>query len=86
MTFKNHVENILKDEITKEIRQQQYILETEFCNRICKRHRLSHDTVLATLRRIYPETALMKRHLTDDLKRFFGMELRGHPIVYMPDK
>ncbi len=82
MTFKNHVEEILKDEINKTIRQQGYILETEFCTKICEKYSFALYTVRSILRRIYPEMTLIKRRMSDELKGFYGLEIKGCPIVY----
>lgn len=86
MTFKNHVEKILKDEINKTIRQQGYILETEFCTMICEKYGFAIWTVRPALRRIYPEMSLIKRRMSDELKAFYRLEIKGCPIVYLPDK
>ena len=86
MTFKNHVEEILKDEISKTTRQQGYILETEFCTRICEKYSFALYTVRPILRRIYPEMSLIQRHMSNELKRFYGLTIKGFPIVYMPDR
>lgn len=84
MTFKNHVERVLKDEISKTIRQQGYILETEFCTKICEKYSFALYTVRPVLRRIYPEMSLMQRRMSDELKIFYGLDIKGCPIVYMP--
>lgn len=84
MTFKNHVEEVLKEEINSTIRQQGYILETEFRNMICEKYSFALYTVRPVLRRIYPEMSLMKRRMSDELKTFYRLEVKGCPIVYMP--
>ena len=86
MTFKNHVEEVLKDEIDKMIKQQGYILETEFCTKICEKYGFALYTVRPIFRKIYPEMALLKRRMSDELKRFYGLTIKGCPIVYMADK
>ena len=86
MAFKNHVEEVLKDEINKTIRQQGYILETEFCANIYEKYSFALHTVRPILRRIYPEMSLMQRHMSDEIKKFYGLTIKGYPIVYMPDK
>lgn len=86
MTFKNHVEEILQEEIDKMIKQQGYILETEFCTKICEKYGFALCTVSSMLRRIYPEMALIKRRMSDELKRFYRLTIKGYPIVYIPDK
>ena len=85
MTFKEYVREILKKEISNEIKQG-YFLETEFCTTICEKYNLSIHTVRGTLRGIYPEMSLIKRRMSGELKRFFGLEIKGCPIMYMPDK
>ena len=82
MTFKSHVEEVLKDEINKTIRQQGYILETEFCAKICEKYSFALYTVRPILRRTYPEMALIKRCLSNELKHFYGLEIKGCPIAY----
>lgn len=86
MTFKEHVEKILYDEISNEVRKQGYVLENELCTMVCEKYNLSLSTVRGTLRRIYPEMPLIKRRISDELKRFYGLEIRGCPIVYIMDK
>lgn len=86
MTFKKHVEEIIRNEVLKVVRQQGYVLETETCTMICEKYNLHLYIVRATLRRIYPEMALQKRRMSDDLKRFYRLKVKGYPIVYLPDK
>ena len=86
MTFKKHVEEIIQNEVLSVVRQQGYVLETEICTMICEKYNISSYIVRATLRRIYPEMSLLKRRMSDDLKRFYGLEVKGYPIAYMPDK
>ena len=86
MTFKKHVEEIIQNEVLSVVRQQGYVLETEICTMVCEKYNLHLYIVRATLRRIYPEMALQKRRMSDDLKRFYKLEVKGYPIAYMPDK
>lgn len=86
MIFKDYVEEVLKDELDKMIKQQGYILETEFCIKICEKYSFAIYTVRPILRRIYPEMALIKRRMSDEIKRFYGLTIKGCPIMYMPDK
>ena len=86
MSFKVYVEEILQNEVLKVVRQQGYVLETEICAMICEKYNISLYIVRATLRRIYPEMSLLKRRMSDDLKRFYGLEVKGYPIAYLPDK
>ena len=82
MTFKKHVEEIIQNEVLSAVRQQGYVLETEICTMICEKYNISSYIVRATLRRIYPEMSLLKRRMSDDLKRFYGLEVKGYPIAY----
>ena len=84
MSFKAYVEEILQNEVLSVVRQQGYVLET--CMMICEKYNLHLYIVRATLRRIYPKMALQKRRMSDDLKRFYRLEVKGYPIVYLPDK
>lgn len=68
------------------VRQKGYVLETEICMMICEKYNIALYIVRAALRRIYPEMLLLKRRISDDLKRFYGLEVKGYPIVYLPDK
>lgn len=68
------------------VRQQGYVLETEICTMICKKYNISLYIVRETLRRIYPEMSLLKRRMSDDLKRFYGLDVKGYPIAYFPNK
>ena len=86
MSFKAYVEEILQNEVSSVVRQQGYVLETEICTMVCEKYNLHLYIVRATLRRIYPEMSLLKRRMSDDLKRFYGLEVKGYPIAYLPDK
>ena len=86
MSFKAYVEEILQNEVLSVVRQQGYVLETEICTMISEKYNISLYIVRATLRRIYPEMSLLKRRMSDDWKRFYGLEVKGYPIAYMPDK
>ena len=86
MTFKNHVEEVLQTEIDKVVKERGYFLETELCITVCEKYGFALYTVRGTLRRIYPEMALIKRRMSDELKIFYGLTIKGCPIVYMPDK
>lgn len=86
MSFKVYVEEILQNEVLSVVRQQGYVLETEICTMICEKYNISLYTVQATLRRIYPEMSLLKRRMSDDLKRFYGLEVKGYPIAYFLNK
>lgn len=86
MTFKKHIEKILQTEISSIIKQQGYVLETEFCNMVSEKYNVSLPTVRGQLGIIYPEMSLIKRRLSDDLKRFYGLEVKGYPIVYLLDE
>lgn len=86
MTFKKHVEEIIQNEVLSVVRQQGYVLETEICTMICEKYNISLYIVRATLRRIYPEMSLLKRRMSDDLKRFYGSDVNGYPIAYFPNK
>ena len=68
------------------VRQQGYVLETEICTMVCEKYNLHLYIVRATLRKIYPKMTLLKRRMSDDLKRFYGLEVKGYPIVYLMDK
>ena len=84
--FKNHVNEVIKNEISTMIDKQGYALETALCNGICEKYGFRISTVRGTLRGIYPELSLVKRRLSGQLKGFYGLEVKGCPIMYMPDK
>ena len=86
MNFKVYVEEILRNEVLSVVRQQGYVLETEICTMICEKYNISLYIVRATLRRIYPQMALMKRRMSDDLKRFYKLEVKGYLIAYLSNK
>lgn len=86
MSFKEYVKEILQNEVLSVVKQQGYVLETEVCTTICEKYSISLYTVRGTLRRIYPEMSLLKRRMSDELKRFYGLTIKGCPIVYMSDR
>lgn len=83
--FQKHVKEILHTETAKAIEAQGYILESVFCNGICEKYNLAIYTVRGTLRGIYPDLSLVKRRLSGQLKGFYGLDVKGCPIIYMPD-
>ena len=84
MIFKDYVKEVLQIEVSDTIKERGYILETDLCTMICKKYNLSMPTVRVTLREIYPQMALIRRRLSDELKRFYGLNVKGCPIVYIP--
>ncbi len=84
MVFKEYVEEILKTEILRIIGHQGYVLETEICTVLCEKYNISFDTLRATLRSIYPDMLLLKRRITNELKIFYGLKVKGCPVVYLP--
>ncbi|MDE7177066.1 MAG: hypothetical protein K2O59_04560 [Lachnospiraceae bacterium] len=86
MTFRKHVEEIVQTVLLEAIKQQGYVLETEICNMICEKYNISSYIVRGTLGRIYPGMSLLKRRMSNDLKRFYGLKTKGYPIVYMPEQ
>lgn len=83
MSFENHIQEIVHTEIKDIITKQGYVLETEFCTMLCGKYGFSHHVVIGTLRRIYTEMSLIKRRISDDLKIFYDLDVKGHPIVYL---
>lgn len=84
MTFKFYVEKIIQTEIKNIISNKGYVLETAFCSMLCEKYGFSKLTVIGTLRRIYAEIPLTKRRMSNELKSFYGLEVKGFPIVYLP--
>lgn len=85
MTFKEHVKQILHTEISKVLEQQEYFLESQFCNMVSKKYGFRISSIRVILRDVYPELSLIKRRLSDELKGFYGLEIKGHPIMYVYD-
>ena len=85
MTFKNYVSEILSTEISIALEKRGYLIEIEFCNMIRGKYNLSIPTVRGTLHRIYPELSLIKRRLSNELKDFYCIKIKGCPVVYIPD-
>lgn len=83
MSFKSYIEEIVQNEVVSIIKQQGYILETKFCTMISGKYNFSLHIVRATLRRICSEMSLIKRHLSDDLKKFYKLDVKGYPIIYL---
>lgn len=86
MSFKVYVEEIIQNEVSRVVRQKGYVLETEICTMISEKYNISLYIVRATLGRIYPEMSLLKRRMSNDLKRFYGLDVKGYPIAYFPNK
>lgn len=84
MGYKEYVCDILHKEISSIIERQGYVLETEFCTMLCDKYKMTMPTARGTLSRMYPQMELLKRRLSDELKRFYGIEVKGYPIVYLP--
>lgn len=84
MTFKFYVEKIIQTEIKNIISNKGYVLETAFCSMLCEKYGFSNSTVISTLRKIYAKMPLTKRRMSNELKAFYGLEVKGFPIVYLP--
>ena len=83
MDFDNHVKSILHEETAKLIDQHGFFLESDFCPMVSRKYRLSESTVRAKLRDLSPELSLQRRRLSNELKAFFGAEIKGFPIIYL---
>lgn len=81
--FKMHVKEVLHAEIVKEIKENGFFLETEFCNRISRKYNFSIHTTRPILRDVYLEFGLVQRRASDELKEFYHLKIAGHPIIYM---
>lgn len=87
MQFKRYVQEILKTEIDKAFKQQDYILETSFCQKICDQYNLDISIIRLTLREICSEMPLIRRRLSNQLKTFYKLkEIKGCPIIYISNK
>lgn len=86
MDFKEYVEEILQKEVSDVVNQQGYFLEKEFCTMMCEKYKLSVFTVQGTLRKIYPTMDLIKRRVTNEIKQFYDLQIKGCPIVYLINK
>ncbi len=86
MNFDNRVESILREETAKLIDQHGFFLESEFCPMISRKYHLSESTVKAKLMNLCPELSLKRRRLSNELKSFYGAEIKGFPIIYMKVK
>lgn len=86
-SFKNYIQKILREEISKTLEQQSYILETSFCQKICSQYDFDIHTIRPAFIEICSGIPLIKRRLSNDLKRFYKLEeLKGCPIIYISNK
>lgn len=83
--FKKYVEGIVKQEMTTALKERGIVLETEFCSMLCEKYNFTRSTVIGAIRRIYPELSLIRRRLSDELKFFFKLEVKGCPVIYVAD-
>lgn len=82
MTYKDHVKIKLESEIEKELEQKGYIIETDFCLKLNSEFGVPVFVSKGMLRTRCP--TLQKRRLSEHLKRFYGIDRKGCPIVYLP--
>ena len=80
--FDRHLETILKEETSEQLRQQGFIPETFFVHAIAEKYRLSTVTVKGRLRRMCGDLDLQRRRMSDELKKFYGVEITGFPVIY----
>lgn len=83
MEFKDHVDKIIKMELTSALKQKSIIMEHDFKDIIHNRHGLSMSTISGAIRRTSPKMGLIRRHLTDELKHFYKLDVPGYPVVYL---
>lgn len=86
MMFRDYVSEILHTEISNVIEKQGYLIELEFCNAVRDKYSLSIPTIRAALHGIYPELSLTKKRLSNELKSFYHIEIKGCPIIYFKNK
>lgn len=83
MIFADYAKEVLRTEITEVIERQGYFFEKEFCSMIHEKYNISVSTVAVTLLEMRQEMSLTKRHLTNELKVFYGLKNKGCPIIYI---
>lgn len=86
MEFKNYVDQVIENELSAELMQRNIILEQNFKNHIHERHGFSMPTIAGALRRMHPKMGLVRRHLTDELKNFYNLDVSGNPVAYLSNK
>lgn len=85
MIFKDYVKKSIYTEFFKIIDSNGYVLEHELCSLICGKYGFNKYTVIGILRKTYKEFPLCKMRMSKELKNFYGLKIKGYPIVYLPD-
>ncbi len=79
------IEDIVYSEMENTISSNGYILETVFSNALHMKYGYSRSAIMLAMRRLYGRMALIKRRLSNDLKRVYKIDQSGCPIVYVPE-
>ncbi|MBQ8983278.1 MAG: hypothetical protein IJ079_06785 [Lachnospiraceae bacterium] len=83
--FTTHIDNVIARDLQELIEQKGCVLENEIIPFLMAKHNLTYITVKGTLRRICrnPQLKVVYRRLSDELKRFYGMEnTKGYPAIF----
>lgn len=86
MTFRNSIDSIIRSELTGELKSRGYIIETDFKAAIMRKYGFLSYNVAGSLRRVQQEMGLTRRRLNSDLKTFYQLQIRGNPVVLLPDE
>lgn len=79
------IEDIVYSEMKNTISSNGYILETVFSNVLHMKYGYSRGAIMLAMRRLCGRMALIKRRLSNDLKRVYKIDQIGCPIVYVPE-
>ncbi len=79
------IEDIVYSEMENTISSNGYILETVFSNALHMKYGYSRSAIMLAMRRLCGRMALIKRRLSNDLKKVYKINQSGCPIVYVPE-
>lgn len=84
MTVEMQVDEIVENEVSNIIQKQGYFFESELCSSIGQKYEISNYLVKSALMRVCLSMSLIKRRISLDMKRVYGLEkIKGYPIIYL---
>ena len=83
MNHKEHIQQVITDELNKEIEKSGYVLCTDFKNMVVGRYGFSVAEIAGALDRAYKQLGLCRMRASNTVKRYYGLNVEGYPIIFL---
>lgn len=83
MNHKEHIQQIITDELRKQIETSGYVLCADFRNMIGDRYGFSVTEIAGALDRAFKKLGLCRMRANSTIKRYYGLNVGGYPIIFL---